>query len=1689
MFHFKKIINYNRLVQYIMNGKCTMDNINEYIHIIGLILLGLIFIIVVIYFYNNVLNKHTDIVEKYAIGSAEMDETNSYYKDNDFNTYYGDELTTFETEDSGDVISLRPCQVYFTGEPNDELAFGLYWLVINERVINDGNIKYPEKFARLDNKYDELYNLFTEIVNDETISPEALSKLDNTKNTTSKKSDKLKVYGVKFGANSNFVAARGVLYGYHINYLEQKPVSIYNYINVTNKNGKEYYFMPFISKNDDILYKCMVDKTKEPYEKACGYIFEDGWSEIESTNIKNSDGTYKISVYPKKIYNQGYTKYDNKNPELQNYMTSCFKTKNEDGTKISFKYDSNGLLKYDYSGKNPANTLNLNTLQYEGKDFKGIQGEYVNMIFENNEDSLQNYQNVLNGICSIRYNKIKNNVNLDEDTKYIKFELNNNEQITSVKYVKINADQTDFIERYDDIPTLIQDAAFGITFENKEQNYLVFKVFKNLEIPKIKNAILYKFSYNYLCNDKIRSYSNMNVDLELKNLIEPLAETYKYSNKKLRIIIPKLLNNIQISGFVSQPGTNPVDQKHDLINYLDGLKNKQIDLIKNSYMVLDSTNNIQNQELKDYAISAVEKFTTMHPEKYVSEIDAQYTSINTLTRIKQDWEKKLNDQEKKIYIDLRKGLQEILKLSKGELTDVFGRPISHTSIPFPFLRGYYIESQEFTGVYSPRAKYGDIKAIENSTPLKFSVGGYFTPEGEGINIREWNNVPYNWTSKGDISVDRTEKISVRRENPPTTCLGYTPSWHYNRIGRGDYLGTYMGYKHNDWNGWKTRKPGEYGYGNRYNACYAGHGWYTQEPPINLYQKYLQGKVNRIRSPKTGNRMSDGATYDGHNTTTYLHSASASGRNRADRYAQAYETYFIAPKTGRYEWKTSSDNGSYLYMTQIIPPPKDDNKLKTRTEIINNGGLHGQKEVIGQYKPYLQRGNLYKIEATFVEHNGSDQMDISFRVQGDSNWITTIKSSDETFSYYYTGYDTTGSISEKYDSINWIRLADGSFYARIKLKDELHDYEKAKIDLNNILFTERKLPNLNGVLSSTEWHNLNTDFASNGDIAEEDKYYNYYIRGNEKMLEFKIKQNLTAIKDKMHHYQYNTSDVPEYIDMMSGHYDIIKDEKYYNISDTKITTSIPDSLQIGPWEFKRYVIAGYIFLDAGHYKFYVENDLETSVIHKDNKFILHSTDSKDIAISEKGEKFDVKIFNSGFYRYSYNCYIQNTTIEKIKTIGERETAYDIFINILSEDISNINKTIEFIALLFGGNWLNKHSNKIVLIEILNKIHSINLSNKDNANYISIPTFREYRIEKDKTTDTYNAGEVNDKEYVNKSELAKDGSQVTPFEILIEEYISTYYNETLCGNFLEEFKNHVETLNYAISTDIDVRGITIKPNFKLYCDWEGFNNDESGNRCELVKRKMNQYLFAGQDIHNFFKQGKHIFTGIKNLGNFCNSDKPTTPIAQQGQKIEEKFYSNPSEELIYKGVPINGIGLFGNKDSSRYHLHKKELSKPDYEKGRSDLSSYLLNRDDHYYTKGIEENISHIESIIERKKNEMNVKITAIQNAYTVLIRSIMLKIDYNTYFPSEYTIKYKNNADVESVVKDTVDTLFKNPSEKFITYEKISDIKDRTVNRDNINNYEYSYKTRENAIKSVYILESSVTKVVDEKSAIVLSQST
>ena len=101
-----------------MNGKCSINNMNDNLHLIGIIFLSFILIVVIIYFYRNIIQKHCDIVEKYK------DDPDDYHANIDNSNNYGEghnsgRIGTEKTLLEG-KITLRPCQVYFVGEEQQE---------------------------------------------------------------------------------------------------------------------------------------------------------------------------------------------------------------------------------------------------------------------------------------------------------------------------------------------------------------------------------------------------------------------------------------------------------------------------------------------------------------------------------------------------------------------------------------------------------------------------------------------------------------------------------------------------------------------------------------------------------------------------------------------------------------------------------------------------------------------------------------------------------------------------------------------------------------------------------------------------------------------------------------------------------------------------------------------------------------------------------------------------------------------------------------------------------------------------------------------------------------------------------------------------------------------------------------------------------------------------------------------------------------------------------------------------------------------------------------------------------------------------------------------------------------------------------------------------------------------------------
>ena len=95
-----------------MNGMCSLDAMNRNIHFIGLIMLICIVVIVAIYYFRDVNNKHNKIIENY-----ELDDKMSHISNIEYGTTHKGE---YNTEDllkySNRNIKLRDCQVYFTDE-------------------------------------------------------------------------------------------------------------------------------------------------------------------------------------------------------------------------------------------------------------------------------------------------------------------------------------------------------------------------------------------------------------------------------------------------------------------------------------------------------------------------------------------------------------------------------------------------------------------------------------------------------------------------------------------------------------------------------------------------------------------------------------------------------------------------------------------------------------------------------------------------------------------------------------------------------------------------------------------------------------------------------------------------------------------------------------------------------------------------------------------------------------------------------------------------------------------------------------------------------------------------------------------------------------------------------------------------------------------------------------------------------------------------------------------------------------------------------------------------------------------------------------------------------------------------------------------------------------------------------------
>lgn len=219
----------------------------------------------------------------------------------------------------------------------------------------------------------------------------------------------------------------------------------------------------------------------------CKYVFKDDWKEIANIKVGEGEG----NNYANKIYNQSYT-YTEKDIKNHHLTAQCVK-KFESESDKRYIYRDNELIVYNHDGSSDGNTLELNYKTDESDESdEYVKGDFISMKFGNNGEPSDNYTNVIDSICSKRYN---DQPNLKVGDIFYKFKLNDYNQIISVEYAKVKSDKKSFEIVDIDLNEFADSKSTNFSY-NEDTNSI--NVIKGAEVNP-ENVTIYKFEYDYLC--------------------------------------------------------------------------------------------------------------------------------------------------------------------------------------------------------------------------------------------------------------------------------------------------------------------------------------------------------------------------------------------------------------------------------------------------------------------------------------------------------------------------------------------------------------------------------------------------------------------------------------------------------------------------------------------------------------------------------------------------------------------------------------------------------------------------------------------------------------------------------------------------------------------------------------------------------------------------------------------------------------------------------------------------------------------------------------------------------------------------------------------------------------------------------------------------------------------------------------
>ena len=273
-----------------------------------------------------------------------------------------------------------------------------------------------------------------------------------------------------------------------------KQISDNTRTNTLNTTNDKYTLRPckvyFTSKDNIGACDNQSDDTTIS-KKTCSYKF-DGWQEFATYTDKNGN---KIE-YPKKTYKPNES---NTEELINSYFTSkCFKEFSNEGQGAAqnFVHKENALVKFDSKGMKDNTEVDTNI--FGGKRYTSIQ------FLNSPTNPSDNFNNVIDSICSVKYDKIPSIIN----KQFYKFKFDQDGNIKSIDMVQLNSEQNGFtpVSNNDALNGFANLGSTGLRFvKNPNNNNSALndqlEVFIKNGTEKPVNVQIYKFDYvSYLCN-------------------------------------------------------------------------------------------------------------------------------------------------------------------------------------------------------------------------------------------------------------------------------------------------------------------------------------------------------------------------------------------------------------------------------------------------------------------------------------------------------------------------------------------------------------------------------------------------------------------------------------------------------------------------------------------------------------------------------------------------------------------------------------------------------------------------------------------------------------------------------------------------------------------------------------------------------------------------------------------------------------------------------------------------------------------------------------------------------------------------------------------------------------------------------------------------------------------------------------